>query len=144
MKKLVSVWLAYCILIMQSGCTTKRTLSMSEVSIHHTKKTSLVLHTPNSRYQLLDFKFTDDALVGNLEEYSGKNANILHVFTDLNFYYNPYQKIHQSINVPKSNIQKIKYSKFDGIKTFMLIGGLVATLIILGTNSISYNFNWGD
>jgi len=117
---------------------------MSEVSIHHTKKTSLVLHTPNSRYQLLDFKFTDDALVGNLEEYSGKNANILHVFTDLNFYYNPYQKIHQSINVPKSNIQKIKYSKFDGIKTFMLIGGLVATLIILGTNSISYNFNWGD
>lgn len=124
---------------MQFGCTTSRLISMNDAKVKESKKNSLVLHTPGSRYQLLDFKFTEDGIEGKLDDYSGDNTNIFHVYTDLNFYYNQYQKSNQFIKVPNKNIQKIKYSKSDRLKTVALVGSLLALMIIIGANSVNFD-----
>jgi len=143
MKKFLSVWLAFCILILQYGCTTQRTVPINEAQEKHKNKTTLLLHTPNSRYQLINYKFTAETLQGNLDEYSGNNLNILHVYTDQSFNYNPYEENLQAIIIPISKISEIKYGKFDGIKTFLIVGGLIAIIIVAGS-TISFNVLSGD
>jgi len=109
MKKLISLALSFCILIMQSGCTATTHLTMDEASHAKSEKNFLVLHTPNKLYRLYDYKFTENTLEGTLKQYASKTKNDLHVYTSLNFELNSDPESSQFITVKKTDINNMGY-----------------------------------
>lgn len=131
MKKFVSILLAYCILILPTGCTTTKYLSLEEASSVKTDKNYLVLHTPQKLYKLYDYKFTENALEGTLKQYSGKKNNKLQVYTPINFELKSDINSNQFITLERVNIEKITYSTPEADKTVWIIGAGVLTIIVI-------------
>ena len=121
MNKAVSILLAYCILIIQFGCTTTRYMSFQQVSEPKYSRDHLVLHTPKTTYHLYDYKFTEETLQGTLKPVMNEKKVGVHVYTNLNFEIGLSQDSIVQITIPKSNIETVNFHSISIGKTALLV-----------------------
>ena len=130
MKRIISILLAYCILILPTGCSTSKLLSMEEASFVKNKK-YLVLHTPTKTYTLYNYKFSENTLEGNLAAFSNNSKAKINVYTDQIFDLKPTVNNKQFISLNVINIQSIKYFKSKAAKmSFITIASVVSAYIL--------------
>lgn len=107
MKKLVSIMLAFCILILQVGCSPAKKLSMDKAIKKNKERYAVVIHTPDHKYNLYSYRFTEDALVGELARYSKPKWKAFHVYTNATFDLYSTNISSQPITLERSAIGKI-------------------------------------
>jgi len=141
MKKLISILLTICILILAPGCQSAKLLSMDEASAMSTDKKYIVLHTPKRTYKLYNYKFTDDSIEGDLMKFSGKNTYAINMYTIFILDFKLENKESQYIKLPKSVIEKITYAKDSPGKTALAVLGGIGVIVLIGViivNSMSF------
>jgi len=132
MKKIISILLAYCILLLPTGCSTSKLLSMKEASLVKNKK-YLVLHTPTKTYNLYNYNFSENSLDGSLAAFSKDKKARIHVYTNQIFDLKPTLEYDQFISLKDVNIQSINYSKPRGEKAFIITIASVVSFFILAS-----------
>jgi hypothetical protein len=134
MKKSISILLCYCILALSTGCQTTRLLSIDEASAMNADKKYIVLHTPQSTYKLVNYKFTDDSVEGDLMNFSGKNAYAINIYIALLLEVKLDVNELKYIKLQKSVIQRITYTKDSPGKTVISVLGIMGVIWIIANN----------
>ena len=130
MKRIISILLASCILMLPTGCSTSKLLSMEEASLVKNNK-YLLLHTPTKTYNLYNYKFSENTLEGNLAAFSKNSKARINVYTDQIFDLKPTPNNKQFISLNVINIQSIKYFKSNTAKmSFITIASVVSAYIL--------------
>jgi len=137
MKKIVSILLVFCILSFSPGCQSAKLLSMDEASTMSTDKKYIVLHTPKRVYKLVDYKFTNDSVEGNLMKFSGKNTYAINIYTIFILDYKLENEERQYIKLPKSVIEKITYAKDSPEKTILAVLGGIGVIVLIGVIAVN-------
>lgn len=133
MKKIISILLAYCMLILPTGCSTSsKLLSMKEATTIKNKK-YLVLHTPTKTYNLYNYNFTEKTLEGSLAVLSNNNKSRIHVYTNQIFDSKPSLDYNQFVTIYEINIQSINYFKPKGKKTAIITVASVVSFYLLAS-----------
>jgi hypothetical protein len=132
MKKLISILLSICILILAPGCQSAKLLSMEEASAMSTDKKYIVLHTPKWTYKLYNYKFTDESIEGDLMKFTGKNTYAINVYTIFLLDFKLDNEESQFVKVPRSVIEKITYAKDSPEKTALAVLGGIGVVILIG------------
>lgn len=130
MKKIVSILLAFCLLVLQVGCAPAKTLSMDKAIKKNKGKYSLVIHTPDHKYNLYSYRFTEDALVGELARYSKPKWKALHVYTNATFDLYSTNISSQPITLERSAIGKITTINHLQRNPLLYVG--IVALIVIG------------
>ena len=133
MKKTISILLAYCILMLPTGCSTSsKLLSMKEASLVKNKE-YLVLHIPTKTYNLYNYNFTEKTLEGRLSVFSKNNKARIHIYTNQIFDLNPSLDYNQFVSLNVINIQSINYFKPKGKKTAIITIASVVSFYLLAS-----------
>jgi len=133
MKKIISIILAFCMLILQTGCSTSsKLLSMKEAKTIKNKK-YLVLHTPTKTYKLYNYNFTEKTLEGSLAVFSNNNKSKIHVYTNQIFDPKPSLDYDQFVTINEINIQSINYFKPKGEKMAIRTVASVVSFYLLAS-----------
>lgn len=129
MKKLVSVVLAFCMLILQVGCAPAKKLSMDKAIKKNKERYAVVIHTPDHKYNLYSYQFTENALLGELARYSRPKWKAFHVYTNATFDLYSTNISSQPITLERSAIGKITtINHFQ--RNPLFYAGIVAIFII--------------
>ncbi len=137
--------LCYCILALSSGCQTTRLLSIDEASNMSADKKYIILQTPQRTYKLVNYKFTDEYVEGDLMQFSGKNTNAINIYTALLLDVKLDVDEIKFIKLQKSAIQKIDYTKESSGKTVITIVCIMGVIIIGGviaSNNMTFSTGW--
>lgn len=134
MKRLVSILLAYCILIIQIGCTTTKYLSFQQVKETKSSKNYLTLHTPQNIFIVENYMFTNESLEGNLMSLSDEKKDGIHVYTEQYIDSDSIPNKSSYIIIPKSNINIITKPYYNKKNTKYLVAS-VGILIFLISNA---------
>jgi hypothetical protein len=128
-RKFISVILIFVILIQMQGCVSKKIIN-SVTDIPVSEEYTYILHTPTTRYQLLNVRFSDGIISGNL--INGKHAQeankvhfFLHADSVLKF------DSDMTLLLPSDNISKIELETPAKGATAILIGSLFAAIIFV-------------
>lgn len=132
MKKIISILLAYCILLLPTGCSTSKLLSMKEASSIKKKK-FLVIQTPVKTYNMYNYNFTEDRLEGSLVGFSKDNKARIHVYTNKIFDLKPTLDYNQFVTINEINIQSINYFQPKSKKTAIITIASVVSFYILAS-----------
>jgi len=95
-------------------------MSFQQASEAKPSKKHLILHTPKSKYNLYDYKFTEETLEGFLKSLTDKKKFGLHVYTNLNFEIGLGKDSILQITIPKSNIETVRFHSLNIWKTALL------------------------
>lgn len=142
MKKLVSVLLAFCMLVLQFGCAPAIRVSMDRAQRMNSKKYSLVIHTPENKYNLYAYRFTEDVLLGELGRYSKPRKKAFHVYTNVNFDLYSTHNSSQPIALERSNIEKITF--INHLQRNPLLYAGIIGIIIIGMATSEGSGYFGD
>lgn len=143
MKKIALFLSVLCILNASLvGCKTHKMLSVNEASEIKNVKNSLYLHTPSKTFKLVNYKFSDTMLLGELMKNTKIKGYVIHVHTKQNFHLELDEHTGHYCEIPMSNIEKITYSKVSTGKTVLFVAGvwLVTALTIGLTNNFGAGF----
>ena len=122
-------------LIFLSSCKTSKMLSIDEATEMEEEKV-LLLHTPTKVYNLRDFKFLEDKLIGQLKHKTKQKGYTIHVYTNLNYEFN--DKYHsKNLELSISHIKKLTYSKAAPGKTALLGSSIFIAAIWIFMASIN-------
>jgi len=138
MKKLISVILVFGILnISFSRCTSSKLLSVEEASQLQPDKKYLILHDLHWEYTLNNYEFTDNKLKGELTKLSKIYGYNVHVYTPHNFNVKVDKNSSLYVELDKSEISKITYTKIKTGSTILLAaGGILGIMFIIAVNSL--------
>jgi hypothetical protein len=128
-KKFISVILIFVILIQMQGCVSTKIIN-SVADIPVSEKYTYILHTPTTRYQLLNAGFSDGIISGNLV--NGKHAQTvdkvhLYLQADSLLKFNSDMTLVLSVD----KVSKIKLEKPSIAVTAILFGGILLTIILI-------------
>jgi hypothetical protein len=126
-KKSISVILIFVILIQMPGCvSTKIINSVSEIPV--SDKYSYVLHSQKSRYQIINARFSDGIISGNLLK--GEPS---HIGYKVHFYLpaDSVLKINPDMTLllPVDRVSKIELESVAKGATALIIGGVVVAIL---------------
>lgn len=138
MKRFISILLSFCILALQLGCYSTKTLTMDKASKKNELNNSLVLHTPGNVYKVHNYRFKDGMLTGQLRKYTKPWKKTIHVFTQKEFQMEPYQKSGPFITLERSDIEKITYLKHTTRSPMIIAGGILFIFIMLAIEPDKY------
>lgn len=141
MKKAVLILFAYCILIIQIGCTTTKYLSFQQTSEPKFSRDHLVLHTPKTTFYLYDYKFAEETLKGSLKSMADKKKFGVHVYTNRNLELGMGKDSILQVTIPKSNIETVKFHSLSIGKTALL--ALIASDGILALYGVTMIMVYG-
>lgn len=145
MKKIISILLCYCILMLPSGCRSSKPLTADDAATMKRIRNFLVLHTPTRTYKMYDYKFTTDSIEGNLRIYPpGQMTNTINIYTEMNFELKLDRNSSKYTRLSKNDITKITYKKFSLENTILLtlgVFGSIAILAVIVANSMSFDIN---
>jgi len=138
MKKLISVFLVLGILnITFSGCTSSKLLSVEEASQIQPDKKYLILHDLHREYTLNNYEFADNKLKGELTRLSKIHGYNIHVYTSHNFDVKVDKNSSLYVELDRSEISKITYTKIKTGSTILLAtGGILGIMFIIAVNSL--------
>lgn len=132
MKKLFNIFFIVCILNTTFiSCKTNKMLSVDEASSMGKEERSLIFHTPKKTYNLRDYKFLDDKLVGQLEQKTKQKGSAIHVYSDINYELVIDEFHSEYLELSNSHIQKITYSKVSAGKTVIWSSVLIVSVLWL-------------
>jgi len=144
MKKVISILLCYCILILPAGCRSSRLLTTDEAETMKGAQNYLLIHTPTRTFKIYNYKFINDSIEGDLLINSPTNAHTISLYTNLNLDIKTNIRSSKFIRLSKSDITKITYSEFSIENTLLLtvgIFGILAILAVIVGNSMSFNID---
>jgi hypothetical protein len=141
-KKFISVILIFLILIQIPGCVnTKPFTSVSDIPVY--KKYTYIVHSPTTKYQILNFRFSDDTISGNL--INGKHAKTTHKV----HFYVPADSVlkfnsDMTLVLPVDKISKIELeTPAKGATAILIAGSLIVAVIIITVLSIDATGYYG-
>lgn len=128
MKKVISILLAICILIIPSGCRSNKDLTMQKASrkVHYN---FLVLHTPENVYDLYNYKYKRGILVGQLRKSSYHKKKTIHVYTNQKLNIEPSLDSYQKVYIEKSDIALTSRRKLQERKIVQK-AGIISVIFI--------------
>ncbi len=142
MKKVVSILLCYCILMLPTGCRSSKLLSKDEATTMGKGQKYLVLHTTKERFKIYNYKFTNDSIKGDLRKFSGNIKNTINVYTDFIFDIKLDNVSSQYIKLARSDIRKMTYVKFSAGNTILAVlggVGIIAIIAVIVANSMTFD-----
>lgn len=121
MKKYIIAIFVFGVITLTFSCTTTRYTSYKSARGSIVKKGYLILHTPQTTYNLVDYEFNEENLRGTLKGLENQNKLGLHVYTDLNFDREMAKDTTLHVIIPKPNIEDIQTKSFSLGKTILLV-----------------------
>ena len=113
------------------GCYTTKSISYDDNSLH--RKDSLLLHQNGYLYELRDFKFTGDILIGKLYDFDRPHLDKrdtpfwLQVYIDPNYVLKTDSDTSDSVRIPYNAINKIEKTR---VRIEYAVLALPATIIL--------------
>ena len=144
MKKFVSILLCYCILILPTGCHTSKLLTADEAEAKTGTQNYLILHTPNRKYKIFNYKFTKDSIEGDLRIFSPGKSKTINLYTEMNFDIKLSRDSSEFVSISKSNISKITYMEFSSGNTILAVIGILGVLVgiaAIAVSNMSFNID---
>lgn len=128
-KKFISVILIFVILLQMPGCVSTKTIN-SDTDIPVSEKYTYILHTPTTNYQILNARFSDGIISGNL--INGKHpqkANKIYFYLQADSILK--LKPDMTLALPIDSISKIELKKPAIGATVILSGGLIMVILLI-------------
>lgn len=138
MKKFIAMLLSVCMLVVQPGCYSSKTLVVDHPSEKMTRKNYLILHTPTKIYKLHNYRFKGDILTGQLGKYSKPDGRTLHVYTQKEFFRELTQQSRPTITIKQWDIEKMTAQRHPKRSTL-----LITIVLLLALSFFAVDANKG-
>jgi hypothetical protein len=140
----LSVLMIFILLLQLTGCYSTRVISASDLVLPYSEKYSYVIHTPDSKYLLIDASISSDTIFGRINKLeSGGRGDKVRIYLSSDSLFK--NNMDSLVKIPLDNIVKVVDAKFSTMGTIMLIpvAFFIGSLIYVAIFGIHISFNLG-